>query len=49
MSHECEDCGGLCYCDMDDCMLAAPVNCRHQCPPESDDYPDDDDPGCGQP
>jgi hypothetical protein len=30
MSHECEDCGQECYCDMDDCGgLPQPNDCPH--------------------
>lgn len=43
MSHECPDCGGLCYCDMDDCHMDAPNDCRHRCPPEADDEYQDED------
>lgn len=42
MSHECPDCGELCFCgsDIDDCMnnLEKDVmNCTHECAPESED------------
>jgi hypothetical protein len=34
MSHTCEDCGQMCYCDIDDMEFdEAPIDCSHNCPP----------------
>jgi hypothetical protein len=38
MAHTCEDCGQLCYCDIDDMEFdEAPIDCCHRCPPERDE------------
>jgi hypothetical protein len=41
-------CGATCYCDIDDCPLPQPRDCRHVCeddgPPDDDELLDDDDP-----
>jgi hypothetical protein len=42
MSHECQECGSLCYCDQDDCLLPQPADCRHVCDDRDDEYQDDD-------
>lgn len=48
MSHECPECGALCFCngDIDDCMLNVPKyqdRCRHYLEPECCGYEGDDD------
>lgn len=49
MSHECPDCGQVCYCggDWDDCLFNFEefvINCRHylECEPMQDDYPEEE-------
>lgn len=29
MAHHCDLCDALCYCDLDDCLLPQPDDCRH--------------------
>lgn len=41
MSHECEECGQWCFCDLDDTALPQPSDCRHAC--DVTTYGDDDD------
>ena len=45
MAHTCEDCGQMCYCDIDDMEFdEAPIDCSHRCPPElqlEDQYDDE--------
>ena len=44
MAHDCPDCGGNCYCDMEDHHNeTSPDDCRHQCPPDNDPYDDEGD------
>jgi hypothetical protein len=43
VSHECEECGALCYCDQDDCLLPQPSDCRHVCEDPDDDLLGADD------
>ena len=35
--HDCPDCGGTCYCDGEDHAQDAPADCRHNCPPKTND------------
>lgn len=39
MSHECINCGMVCYCDMDDIDWLMPDDCTHQC--EHDEFDED--------
>ena len=44
MSHNCQECSGLCYCDGEDCQNDFPQdikNCRHDC----EEFDTDDDHG----
>lgn len=41
VSHVCELCGQLCYCDIEDVeMEEAPEDCSHECHEESDEDED---------
>jgi hypothetical protein len=45
--HDCDECGAVCYCDMDDCWFPTPSYCRHVCDESGDsEYEDEpaDDP-----
>lgn len=45
MAHDCWDCSGVCYCDMDDTWgLPIPKDCSHVCRDsfDGDDYEDDE-------
>jgi hypothetical protein len=46
--HNCEECDAACYCDMDDCHLPTPTNCRHRCPEDENVLDDDDGPWCSE-
>ena len=45
MAHHCPDCGGLCYCDGEDCCHDMPrdiLKCTHYTTPECDAFADED-------
>jgi hypothetical protein len=37
VSHECEECGQHCYCDMEDHDQPQPADCTHVCDDMDDD------------
>lgn len=42
MSHNCPECGSLCYCDLEDTYVPeASDDCMHTCEPDYDDEPDE--------
>ena len=46
--HDCPNCGQACYCDIDDCPMPTPDDCRHECQEQMDEFDEWNDCGVEQ-